>query len=178
MLALDSSSSHSNPPSLVDRITPSPPTAQPCLLSLANLIELIELPCGRGFCHCQPLKGSWAREVVTRNNSSAQQTDVVRMEAVEACFVLNSPRGTIPIQKVSIWGGKIICAKPRESELSRCPISFSLSIPFLLTDKLKHIGHQITSVVPIRSTASRSAFSVTLCSAAIRRAVASAVSCK
>ena len=53
------------------------------------------------------MKGSWAREVVTRNSSSAQQTDVVRMEAVEACFVLNSPRGTIPIQKFRFGEAKL-----------------------------------------------------------------------
>ena len=50
----------------------------------------------------------------------------------------------------------------------------TLQICLFEADKLKHLGHQTTSDVPIRSTASRSALAVTLCSAAIRRAVASA----
>src|SRR4030095_5291213 len=136
VLAVDSCGDHSNPPLLVDRITPSPPTAQPWRLSFAKLIELIELPGGRGFGHCQPLKGSWAREADATSNNRTQQTDDVSVEAVEACFVLNRLRGTIPIQKRLNLGRQNYKRQTRGK--ANCPsaISVSLSIHFQLFECL------------------------------------------
>src|SRR5262252_3458619 len=41
-------------------MTPSEPMAQPCSLSPAKRMELMALPCGRGFCHSQPRPRDWA----------------------------------------------------------------------------------------------------------------------
>src|SRR6476659_40595 len=53
-MAGDNCRCHSKPPLRVRKMAPSLPTAQPVFLSVANLTELIVLPCGSGFCHSQP----------------------------------------------------------------------------------------------------------------------------
>src|SRR6185369_10569128 len=80
-------SCHSKPPLLVTSTTPFEAMAQPRFLSGAKRMELMELPCGRGFCHCQPREGSWAW------TGRAARRQIKSRRA----FFLNRVRGTIPV---------------------------------------------------------------------------------
>src|SRR5215471_20861486 len=57
-------------------MTPSEPMAQPCSLSPAKRMELIALPCGRGFCHSQPRPRDWpcsSGQIITAATAARQR---------------------------------------------------------------------------------------------------------
>jgi hypothetical protein len=87
VFAGDGCISQTKPPLLVRRMAPSLPMAQPCCLSGANLMALIVLPCGRGFCHCQPTgnccairEAGSARKIQAQVNRAAPQRSGTRTD--------------------------------------------------------------------------------------------------
>src|SRR6476659_4612708 len=143
-MAGDNCRCHSKPPLRVRKMAPSLPTAQPVFLSVANLTELIVLPCGSGFCHSQPEGcGCCAiseMESVNRRQAQLSKLAIIRrlkpwhanltitvnrvMRRGILYKIFQTGRNAYSRGDVRFTEGRIIRIKPDESELCETRLRF------------------------------------------------------